>query len=151
MTIKEAAAFYGVSPQAIYQRLTKAGKKTKDVTNHANGELTTDGAELLESWFTNQTNQEQPKQTNDCKALENEISVLQAEKKALQAENAALQVQVNSLQADKDRLYTLLNQAQQTAQALTLARIGSSTEKKRPIWERLKVFVIGEKDESIQG
>lgn len=143
MTIKEAAAAYGVSTQAIYQRLAKAGKKTKDVTNRANGELSTDGEVLLASWFTNQTNETNQEPTNACKALENEISTLQAEKKALQA-------QIVSLQADKDRLYTLLNQAQQTAQALTLARIGSGAEKKRPIWERMKVFVMGEKDENMQ-
>lgn len=144
MTIKEAAAVYGVSTQAIYQRVAKAGKKTKDITNRQTGELTEEGSQLLTTWFTNETKQETGKECNNCKALEAAIT-------ALQAENKSLQAQITSLQADKDRLYTLLNQAQQTTQALTLARIGSSQTRTRPIWERLRVFVMGDKDENMQG
>lgn len=146
MTIKEAAKAYGVSTQAIYKRLQTVGKKAQDVTNRANGELTDNGAELLATWFDNldnQTNQKPTNRNNGCKELEAALATLQAE-------NKALKEQVATLQTDKDRLYTLLNQAQQTAQALTLARIGSGTEKKRPIWERMKVFVLGEKDANIQ-
>lgn len=144
MTIKEAAAAYGVSTQAIYQRVAKTGKKTKDITNRQTGELTEEGRQLLATWFANETKQETTKECDNCKALKTAIS-------GLQAENKSLQAQIASLQADKDRLYTLLNQAQQTAQALTLARIGSGQTKTRPIWERLRVFVMGEKDENIQG
>ena len=53
MTIKEAAAHYGVSTQAIYQRIAKAGKKSKELTNRETGELTEEGADLLATWFTN--------------------------------------------------------------------------------------------------
>lgn len=140
MTIKEAAKAYGVSTQAIYKRLQTVGKKAQDVTNRANGDLTDEGADLLATWFCNldnQTNQKPTNCTNSCKELA-----------TLQAENKALQEQVARLQTDKDRLYSLLNQAQQTAQALTLARLGSGAEKKRPIWERMKTFIMG--DENIQ-
>lgn len=135
MTIKEAAAHYGVSTQAIYQRIAKAGKKTKELTNRENGELTEEGEELLASLFTNELTSKPESVCNQCKQLE-----------ALQASNAALQAQIDELQKDKDRLYTLLAQAQQTAQALTVARLTAPEKKTAPLWERLKVFVIGEKE-----
>lgn len=135
MTIKEAAAHYGVSTQAIYQRIAKAGKKTKELTNRENGELTEEGEELLASLFTNELQSKAESVCNQCKQLE-----------ALQASNAALQAQIDELQRDKDRLYTLLAQAQQTAQALTVARLTAPEKKTAPLWERLKVFVIGEKE-----
>lgn len=137
MTIKEAAVHYGVSTQAIYQRVSKAGKKAKDITNAKTGDLTSDGESLLASWFTNEVAADVETSCKRCKELEMEIASLKAEK-------AALQVQVAEIQKDKDRLYSLLNQAQQTAQALSLARIGSSsTAGTLPLWERVKVFFMG--------
>lgn len=139
MTIKEAAAKYGISTQAIYQRIAKAGKKSKELTNAKTGELTEDGAALLASWFTNEPAKEIDKPCNHCKELEKEIAALQAEKQGLQEQLAAMQT-------DKDRLYTLLNQAQQTAQALTVARIGAAASSGTPpIWERVKIFFVGDK------
>lgn len=132
MTIKEAAAHYGVSTQAIYQRIAKAGKKTKELTNRENGELTEEGEELLASLFTNELTSKPESVCNQCKQLE--------------ATNAALQAQIDELQRDKDRLYALLAQAQQTAQTLTVARLTAPEKKTAPLWERLKVFVIGEKE-----
>ena len=139
MTIKEAASLYGVSTQAIYQRITKAGKKAKDITNAKTGDLTEAGEELLSSWFTNEQSQDTEKPCDHCKELGRQIAALQADKESLQA-------QIISLQTDKDRLYTLLNQAQQTAQALTVARIGAVNRSGTPpLWERIKIFVMGDK------
>lgn len=149
MTIKEAAAFYGVSTQAIYQRIAKVGKKSKDITNAKTGHLTEEGSALLADWFSSDL-QQHPSQEREvekeidkecarCKELEKDLA-------ALQAENKTLQTQLASMQADKDRLYTLLNQAQQTAQALTVARIGAVNRSGTPpLWERIKIFVMGDK------
>lgn len=138
MTIKEAATKYGISTQAIYQRIAKSGKKAKDITNAKTGELTETGAALLASWFTNEPTKEIDKTCNRCKQLEKEIAALQAEKQGLQE-------QLASMQTDKDRLYTLLNQAQQTAQALTVARIGAAASSGTPpLWQRVKVFFVGD-------
>lgn len=140
MTIKEAASFYGVSTQAIYQRIAKNGKKAKDLTNSKNGVLTEDGIALIASWFTNEQAKEVDKPCSRCKDLEKDIIALQAEKQSLQE-------QLSALQTDKDRLYSLLNQAQQTAQALTIARIGNQSKyETRPIWERFRIFIMGEKN-----
>lgn len=139
MTIKEAASHYGVSTQAIYQRIAKAGKKARDLTNQKSGDLTEAGAALLASWFTNEASKPVDKACNHCKELEQTVA-------ALQAENKSLQEQLATMQTDKDRLYTLLAQAQQTAQALTVARIGAaSTGGTPPLWERIKVFFVGDK------
>lgn len=132
MTIKEAAAHYGVSTQAIYQRIAKAGKKTKELTNRENGELTEEGEELLASLFTNELQSKSESVCNQCKQLE--------------ATNAALQAQIDELQRDKDRLYALLAQAQQTTQALTVARLAAPEKKNAPLWERVRAFVTGEKE-----
>lgn len=135
MTIKEAAAHYGVSTQAIYQRIAKAGKKAKELTNQPSGDLTQEGEELLANWFTNEQQSKGEAVCNQCKQLE-----------ALQAANNALLTQVDELQRDKDRLYTLLAQAQQTTQALTVARLAAPEKRTPPLWERIKVFVVGEKE-----
>ena len=136
MTIKDAAAHYGVSTQAIYQRIAKAGKKAKELTNQPSGDLTQKGEELLASWFTNEQPSKPESVCNQCKQLE-----------ALQAANAALQSQVEELQRDKDRLYTLLAQAQQTTQALTVAKLTAPGEKRtQPLWQRVKVFFVGDQE-----
>ncbi len=140
MTIKEAASKYGISTQAIYQRIAKAGKKSKEITSGQSGDLTEEGEALLASWFTNQQPVEVETVCKRCKELQSQIDVLIAT-------NAALQSQLDEVQRDKDRLYTLLAQAQQTAQALTVARIAAPDEKKTlPIWQRMKVFFAGEKE-----
>lgn len=115
MTIKEAAAQYGVSTQAIYQRLAKAGKKAKDITEPKTSDLTPDGEELLASWFATSAEPDSKAECKRCQLLEREIE-------GLQTLVAALQDRIQAERADKERLYILLNQAQQ-AQAVTIARL----------------------------
>lgn len=140
MTIKEAAEKYQVSTQAIYQRIAKSGRKSRDITNGKNGELNEEGESLLASWFTNSQAVEVDLVCKHCKELQAQIDVLIAS-------NAALQSQLDEVQRDKDRLYSLLAQAQQTAQALTVARLTAPDKKKTlPIWQRFKVFIVGDKE-----
>lgn len=139
MTIKEAAAFYGVSTQAIYQRIAKAGKKSKELTNGKTGELTGEGEALLSTWFTNDKPPEVDKECKHCKALNEEIAQLKAEKIALQA-------QLATITEDKEKLFKLLNQAQQSVQALSVASVGGRLYGGTPpLWERVKIFFIGDK------
>lgn len=98
MTIKQAANAYNVTPQAIYRRLKKAGKDVSTII--VGGNLTAEGEALLSSWFTN----------SDSNMVDLK---LQLEK--LTAENQLLKNQLENAAADKERLYQLLNQAQQTA------------------------------------
>lgn len=135
MTIKEAASSYGVSTQAIYQRIAKAGKKAKDITEGKNAELTQEGLSLLATWFENDQPQEVEKPCQRCQLLERENA-------SLQALNESLQAQLQNMQEDKERLYTLLSQAQQT-QAMTLARLPAG---KDSLWQRMKKRITGSQD-----
>lgn len=135
MTIKEAAAVYGVSTQAIYQRIAKAGKRARDLTEGKTSDLTQEGESLLATWFAGEEAGEVEKACQRCKLLEQENA-------GLQALNNVLQAQIAALEADKDRLYSLLNQAQQ-AQALTVARLPAGNGS---VWQRLKNMIKGRQD-----
>lgn len=126
MTIKEAAALYGVSTQAIYQRIAKAGKSADKLTQGKPRQLTEEGESLLAQWFTN------PPQA-DCKHCQE----LEKEKASLQALCDSLQAQLKTAEEDKQRLYTLLAQAQQTAQTLVVARISGDDQEKRGLLGRI--------------
>ena len=142
MTVKEAAALYGVSTQAIYQRLAKAGKKAKDVTTGKNADLTEEGEAFLSECFAIDARGTAPtveKVCNRCKELESEIA-------ALKQINKALQAQIETAEADKEHLRALLAQEQQLAsqaqqlQALTLARLPGE---KASIWQKVKNRITG--------
>ena len=122
MTIKELAREYGVSTQAVYKRIAKAGKSVNELTTGQTGELTEEGRDLLATLFTNQ----QTTTTNQS----TEVERLTAEVERLKKEVENLQTRLNDAQLDKDRLYTLLAAAQQTAQALTVARLAAPAERK---------------------
>ena len=94
MTIKEAAEHYGVSQQAIYQRLKKAGVNLKTLKNPDTGELTPDGEAVINQLF----NQRQPTDSTNLKEQFNELS---KEVASLKAENEALKARVRDLEADK--------------------------------------------------
>lgn len=122
MTIKELAREYGVSTQAVYKRIAKAGKSVKELTTGQTGELTEEGRDLLATLFANQQTTT-PNQSTEVERLTAEVERLKKE-----VEN--LQTRLNDAQLDKDRLYTLLAAAQQTAQALTVARLAAPAERK---------------------
>lgn len=126
MTIKEAAALYGVSTQAIYQRIAKAGKSADKLTQGKPRQLTEEGESLLAQWFTNLPQA-------DCKHCQE----LEKEKAALQSLCDSLQAQLKTAEEDKQRLYTLLAQAQQTAQTLVVARISGDDQEKRGLLGRI--------------
>lgn len=126
MTIKEAAALYGVSTQAIYQRIAKAGKSADKLTQGKPRQLTEEGESLLAQWFANSPQA-------DCKHCQE----LEKEKASLQALCDSLQAQLKTAEEDKQRLYTLLAQAQQTAQTLVVARISGDDQEKRGLLGRI--------------
>ena len=94
MTIKEAAEHYGVSQQAVYQRLKKAGVNLKTLKNPDTGELTPDGEVVINQLF----NQRQPTDSTNLKEQFNELS---KEVASLKAENEVLKARVRDLEADK--------------------------------------------------
>ena len=89
MTIKQAAAKYKVSPQAIYQRLKKKKIFVESLTDKATGELTGEGEIILDNLFNPE---KQPLKANSrayaneqettIKELREQIAKLTLEKKA---------------------------------------------------------------------
>jgi len=94
MTIKEAAAKYGVSPQAIYKRLNQQNVQLSTLKDPDTGELTADGEAVITQLF----NQPKPAVHNQ---LRDEITRLTTELAKLTTENEALRARVHELEADK--------------------------------------------------
>lgn len=89
MTIKQAAAKYKVSPQAVYQRLKKKKIFVETLTDKVTGELTPEGEMILDNLFNPE---KQPlkansrayaeEQENTIKELRAQIAELVEQKKA---------------------------------------------------------------------
>lgn len=130
MTIKEAAEHYGVSQQAIYQRLKKACVSLKTLKNPDTGELTPDGEAVINQLFNQ-------RQSTDSTNLKEQFNELSKEVASLKAENEALKARVRDLEADKAYL-----QGQNTElltripPALPAAGQTAQTEK-RGFWARI--------------
>ena len=125
MTIKEAAQQYGISPQAVYQRLKKQGIDVKTIKNKA-GELTKDGEKIMFSLFDRSTVEGEGTQAEAEQArekLEAEAAKqAEADKRSievLKVEVEYLKKQVESLENDKAQLTAALDNAQRL-HAMTL-------------------------------
>lgn len=124
MTIKEAAAHYGITPQGVYSRLKSINVSVEQIKNPETGELTLDGEVLLAKLFDKSTQQEQEtketlKQT--CERLQSENNFLKTENETLLKMVSNLEAQVADLRADKDR-YLGLAEGAQDAQRQLLQR-----------------------------
>lgn len=122
MTIKEAAARYGVSRQAIYQRLKRQGLQVDMLRDPKTGELTPEGEATLSSMFTEAEATEQTTPDNN----QAQIDALTAERDALREQVTQLTSQVDTINAqlatltdERDFLRRALDQAQQL-HAMTL-------------------------------
>lgn len=122
MTIKEAAALYGVSKQAIYQRLKKTGQDLDQIRDAKTQELTEFGIELVNSIYGQKADKEQSSVNQSVKELES----LKSENVRLQEQVNALTEKVAALTEERDFLRRSLDQSQQL-QAMTLSRLPAST------------------------
>lgn len=132
MTIREAATLYGVSKQAIYQRLKKTGKPLDEIRDEKTQELTELGANLVNSIYGKKADKEQSSVNQPVKELE-----------SLKSENARLQEQVNALTEkaaalteERDFLRRSLDQSQQL-QAMTLSRLPATPTERKSVIKRL--------------
>lgn len=130
MTIKEAAAKYGVSPQAVYKRLNQTGVKLSTIQKPDSSELTTDGEAVIDLLF----NQPKPAVHNQ---LRDEVTRLTTELASLQTENEALRDKVRALEADKAFLQGQNSELlSRIPPALPAAGQTAQTEK-RGFWARI--------------
>lgn len=123
MTIKEAASLYGVSKQAIYQRLKKTGKPLDSIRNPETGVLTEEGECLLNSIY-NQPAEKTPLQSTN---LSLQVESLKKEVESLTGQVNALTQLNNQLISERDYLRRSLDQAQQL-QAMAFARLPAPKE-----------------------
>ncbi len=97
MTIKQTAELYGVSVQAVYQRINRAGLNIKKLKNADTGELTAEGEEAIKQLFA------QHSQVN-VDELKTALNDSQRELASLKTENEALKARVHELESERDYL-----------------------------------------------
>lgn len=132
MTIREAAALYGVSKQAIYQRLKKTGKELDQIRDEKTQELTELGMELVNSIYGKKGGNEQSSVNQSVK----EIETLKVDNTRLQEQVNALTEKVAALTEERDFLRRSLDQSQQL-QAMTLSRLPATTTERKSVIKRL--------------
>lgn len=140
MTIKEAAAQYGVSKQAIYQRLKKAGKDLDQIRDAKTGELTEVGRELVNSIY----GQNADKGASTVKHDDLQVERMKAEIEALRAENKALNAQLDAARDERDYLRQALDREQQL-HGMTLSRLPAPDQPRQGIIYRLAAHFKREK------
>lgn len=118
MTIKDFAKLHGVSSQAVYQRMKKAGIDIATIKDKASGHLTEAGQSELEKLYSG----------SDNETASNQSSLL-----ALQAENQQLNNQIDMLKDQVDHLRRLLDQEQR----LHFEALQRIPEPKKPWYKRL--------------
>lgn len=116
MTIKEAALAYGVSKQAIYQRLKRTGKPLDSIRHPETGVLTEEGEAVLRSIYDQGTNN-----------LALQVESLKKEIEALAGQVNTLTELNKQLTSERDYLRRSLDQAQQL-QAMAFARLPAPKE-----------------------
>lgn len=114
MTIKQAAAKYQVSPQAIYQRLKKKKIFVESLTDKETGELSAEGELIIDNLFNPE---KQPFKANSrayADEQENQIKQLNIDKAVLVEKIKLLEEKVSFLQ---DQL-GVVNKALEESQGL---------------------------------
>lgn len=123
MTIKEAAERYGVSKQAIYQRLKKAGQDLDNIRDPKTGLLSSDGEKLINSIY----GQNAVKEPLKSSPVNLQVESFKQEREALLGQIEALKAVNEQLTSERDYLRRSLDQAQQL-QAMAFARLPAPKE-----------------------
>lgn len=123
MTIKEAAERYGVSKQAIYQRLKKAGQDLDSIRDPKTGLLSSDGEKLINSIY----GQNAVKEPLKSSPVNLQVESFKQEREALLGQIEALKAVNEQLTSERDYLRHSLDQAQQL-QAMAFARLPAPKE-----------------------
>lgn len=146
MTIAEMAKQYGVTQQAVYQKLKRKGIKRADIQQPGTSELTRDGEELIASLFKRDSvsvtqqalkkseelfNATQRLQTieNSLKQKTEEAENLKQTVSKLEQDVAALQEKLTAATEERDFLRLTLSQTIETHRIAMAALQPSSQEK----------------------
>lgn len=128
MTIAEIAARLGVSKQAVYQKIKRAGLSINALKDHNTGEFTDDGAQTIVNLFNNAPRSDVDVSTPSAGQVET-INALNSDIDRLKTEVDRLNNLVEQLTGERDFLREALLQAQKSAdqaqqlQAMTLTKL----------------------------
>lgn len=129
MNIKEAATKYGISPQAIYQRLKKQNIPIDSLKDAETGDLTPDALGILENLFG-----ESSAQYNQQKAsLHDELARLKQLVQGLEYERDILKVKLEAAERERDAARDTLNQER----ALFTRFLPEADQRRRGVFSRL--------------
>lgn len=128
MTIAEIAASLGVSKQAVYQKIKRAGLSVNALKDHNTGEFTDKGAQTIVNLFNNTPRPNVDVSTPSVEQVET-INALNNDIDRLNIEVDRLNNLVEQLTNERDFLREALLQAQKSAdqaqqlQAMTLTKL----------------------------
>lgn len=134
MTIKEAATLYGISPQAVYQRLKAKGYDVKQLKTKS-GDLTPEGESLMEDLFdrASVTGEGEVEAKKDQGKTEDSLYI---EVEKLKIEVESLKKQVENLKEERDYLRKALDQSQQL-QAMSMRMLPPAPVERRGVFSRM--------------
>lgn len=133
MTIKDAAEKYGVTKQAIYQRLKKQGIDLDTIKDSETGELTADAEAMLFKLYGTENKPKAQNLNSIIQSLKTENKALTLEVDELKKENQRLAERVKELSQDKELLADTLKESQR----IQLAMIQQRLPEPLTIWERI--------------
>lgn len=106
MKIKDAAEKYGISSQAIYQRLKRQGIDVEKLKSKETGDLTADALAIIENLFG-----ESSAQFNKQRAsTQEELARLRTLVQSLEHERDLLRVKLEAAERERDTATETLNQ-----------------------------------------
>ena len=114
MTIAEAAKLYGVSQQAVYQKLKRKGIKRSDIQQAGTVELTSEGEDIIASLFkadTNDVTKQALKRAQDVIDLTQRLQTACNELEAKNKEADELKERVTQLEKDLSLAHERLKEA----------------------------------------
>lgn len=119
MTIKDAAAKYHVSQQAIYKRLKSNGIEVDTLKDKSTGQLTADAELVLEKLFGAESLEKRESINQQNEHLKKECTELHKLVDELKKQTEEQQTRIEELKKDKQTLASALEQAQAVQLALT--------------------------------
>lgn len=143
MTIKEAATMYGISPQAVYQRLKKEKINLDKLKDKETQELTPDGEAVFAKLFTKREGQKQESFKSIIDTQKQLIESLQKQLGELTERFTKLQAENEELKADKVNWSRALETAQRLHEQTIQRLLPAGEEEKKGKHLTLKQRLTG--------
>lgn len=142
MTIKDAAEKYGISKQAIYQRLKRNSIPVDNLTDQETGTLTPEAEAILENLFGENRQQFDKRKLN----LTEELKAAQAEIQQQKANIELLTAKLEAAERERDLLKDTIDQERALFQRFLPApgQTMQQSEKRPGVFRRIAAAIKGE-------